>query len=77
MRAMDMVDDPAEGSAAAAAVNIVRLISAAFGAGLAGVVINNVNNAHVGDGRGRVPSRPAGGIAEALYSVASSRTTPR
>ncbi|OBA60916.1 MFS transporter [Mycobacterium sp. 1100029.7] len=41
MRAMDCVDDPSEGGAAAAAINTVQLISAAFGAGLAGVVVNN------------------------------------
>ncbi|MEZ0353350.1 MFS transporter [Mycobacterium sp. pR1184] len=41
MRAMDAVDDPSEGGAAAAAINTVQLISAAFGAGLAGVVVNN------------------------------------
>ena len=40
MRAMDCVDDPAESGAAAAAINTVQLISAAFGAGLAGVVVN-------------------------------------
>ncbi|SPM36965.1 Predicted arabinose efflux permease, MFS family [Mycobacterium rhizamassiliense] len=40
MRAMDSVDDPAESGAAAAAINTVQLISAAFGAGLAGVVVN-------------------------------------
>ncbi len=40
MRAMDCVDDPAEGGAAAAAINTVQLIAAAFGAGLAGVVVN-------------------------------------
>ncbi|MEE3063001.1 MAG: MFS transporter [Actinomycetota bacterium] len=41
MRAMDTVDDPSEGGAAAAAINTVQLISAAFGAGLAGVVVNH------------------------------------
>ena len=40
MRAMDCVDDPAESGAAAAAINTVQVISAAFGAGLAGVVVN-------------------------------------
>lgn len=40
VRAMDSVNDPAESSAAAAAINTVQLISAAFGAGLAGVVVN-------------------------------------
>jgi hypothetical protein len=37
---MDSVDDPAEGVAAAAAINTVQLISGAFGAGVAGVVVN-------------------------------------
>jgi MFS family permease len=40
VRAMDSVNDPAEGGAAAAAINTVQLISGAFGAGLAGVVVN-------------------------------------
>lgn len=39
--AMSCVDDPAEGSTAAAAINTVQLIAGAFGAGLAGVVVNN------------------------------------
>ena len=38
--AMSSVDDPAEGGAAAAAINTVQLICGAFGAGLAGVVVN-------------------------------------
>lgn len=38
--AMDRVDDPAESGAAAASINTVQLISGAFGAGLAGVVVN-------------------------------------
>jgi len=38
--AMSCVDDPAEGPAAAAAINTVQLIFGAFGAGLAGVVVN-------------------------------------
>ena len=38
--AMGCVDDPAEGPAAAAAINTVQLICGAFGAGLAGVVVN-------------------------------------
>lgn len=41
VRAMASVDDPAEGGAAAAAINTVQLVSAAFGAGLAGVVVNS------------------------------------
>lgn len=38
--AMSKVDDPAEGPAAAAAINIVQVICGAFGAALAGVVVN-------------------------------------
>ena len=38
--AMCCVDDPAEGPAAAAAINTVQLICGAFGAGLAGVAVN-------------------------------------
>ncbi|WP_250149647.1 MFS transporter [Mycolicibacter acidiphilus] len=38
--AMGCVDDPAEGSVAAAAINTVQLIGGAFGAGVAGLVFN-------------------------------------
>ena len=38
--AMGGVDDPAEGSRAASAINTVQLIFGAFGAGLAGIVVN-------------------------------------
>jgi MFS family permease len=41
--AMSCVDDPAEGPAAAAAINTVQLICGAFGAGLAGVVVNHTD----------------------------------
>ena len=37
---MGCVDDPREGARAAAAINTVQLICGAFGAGLAGVVVN-------------------------------------
>lgn len=40
VRAMDSVNDPTEGIAAAAAINTVQLVSGAFGAGVAGVVVN-------------------------------------
>ena len=39
--AMRCVDDVREGAAAAAAINTVELVSGAFGAGLAGVVVNS------------------------------------
>lgn len=38
--AMGKVDDPAEGPAAAAAINAVQVICGAFGAALAGVIVN-------------------------------------
>jgi MFS family permease len=38
--AMGCVDDPAESATAAAAINTVQLMCGAFGAGLAGVVVN-------------------------------------
>jgi MFS family permease len=44
--AMSSVNDPAEGPAAAAAINTVQLICGAFGAGLAGVVVNLVNTGY-------------------------------
>jgi MFS family permease len=47
MRAMDSVDDPAESGAAAAAINTVQLISGAFGAGVAGVVVNTAKGGDV------------------------------
>ena len=42
--AMRCVDDANEGAAAAAAINTVELISGAFGAGLAGVVVNSAHD---------------------------------
>jgi hypothetical protein len=45
--AMARVDDPAESGAAAAAINSVQLIFGAFGAGLAGVVVNSANGGPV------------------------------
>jgi MFS family permease len=41
--AMSDVDDPAEGGAAATAINLVQLVFGSFGAGLAGVVVNLVD----------------------------------
>jgi MFS family permease len=51
VRAMDSVNDPAEGGVAAAAINTVQVISAAFGAGLAGVVVNTAQGGDVGAAR--------------------------
>jgi MFS family permease len=57
--AMSDVDDPAEGGAAATAINCVQLIFGAFGAGLAGVVVNVVE----GGGQG------AAQLAFAVFAV--------
>ncbi|MEO8814121.1 MAG: MFS transporter [Mycobacterium sp.] len=45
--AMGCVDDPAEGSTAAAAINTVQLIGGAFGAGIAGLVVNTAMGAQL------------------------------
>lgn len=51
VRAMTAVDDPSESSAAAAAINIIQLSSGAFGAGLAGVVVNTAPGGQVTSAR--------------------------
>jgi len=48
---MGAVDDPVEGGTAAAAINTVQLISGAFGAGLAGVVVNMTEGGDVAAAR--------------------------
>ena len=62
--AMSDVDDPAEGGAAATAINSVQLIFGAFGAGLAGVVVNLV------DGGGAAPARWAFAVFTVLALTA-------
>jgi hypothetical protein len=49
--AMSRVDDPAEGPAAAAAINTVQLICSAFGAGLAGVAVNLTDSSDASSAR--------------------------
>lgn len=49
--AMTGVDDPAEGPVAAAAINTVQLICGAFGAGVAGVIVNRAGGADAGAAR--------------------------
>jgi MFS family permease len=44
---MHCIDDEAEGSAAAAAINTIEVIAGAFGAGLAGVVVNTAHGSTV------------------------------
>lgn len=72
--AMSCVDDPAEGPAAAAAINTVQLICGAFGAGLAGVVVNMT------DTGGATPARWGFAIFAVLAAftlLASTRTGSR
>jgi MFS family permease len=72
--AMSCVDDPAEGPAAAAAINTVQLICGAFGAGLAGVAVNLTDT---GDA---TPARwlfAAFAVLAALGVVASTRSGHR
>jgi MFS family permease len=72
--AMSCVDDPAEGPSAAAAINTVQLICGAFGAGLAGVVVNMTDT---GDA---TPARwllAAFAVLAALGVVASTRSGRR
>ena len=69
--AMSKVDDPAEGPAAAAAINTVQVISAAFGAALAGVVVNLTD---VGDATAARWLFLSFGVLAALAVVASTRS---
>lgn len=68
--AMSRVDDPAEGPAAAAAINTVQVICGAFGAALAGVIVN------VTDTGGATAARwlfACFAVLAALAAVASTR----
>ena len=71
--AMRCVDDVKEGAAAAAAINTVELISGAFGAGLAGVVVNSTHGGVVVAARALFAVFTAVGIAAALTSYRASR----
>ena len=59
--AMQCVDDEKEGAAAAAAINTIELISGAFGAGLAGVVVNSAHGGIVVAARALFAVFTAGG----------------
>jgi MFS family permease len=80
MGAMDCVDDPAEGGAAAAAINTVQLVSAAFGAGLAGVVVNNVQGGDVAAARwlyAVIAVLAASGVVASIKAGQRDRRAPR
>jgi MFS family permease len=72
--AMSKVDDPAEGPAAAAAINTVQVISAAFGAALAGVVVNLTD---VGDATAARWLFVSFAVLAAFGAVASMRSGSR
>ena len=72
--AMTCVDDPAEGPAAAAAINTVQLICGAFGAGLAGVAVNLTDT---GDATPARWSFATFAVLAALAVIASSRSGRR
>ena len=71
--AMRCVDDVKEGAAAAAAINTVELISGAFGAGLAGVVVNSANGGVVLAARALFAVFTVVGIAAVLTAYRASR----
>lgn len=77
VRAMDSVDDPAEGVAAAAAINTVQLISGAFGAGLAGVVVNTTEGGDVMEARWMFAVFAVLTAAGVFASYQASRRVPR
>jgi uncharacterized membrane protein len=70
---MRCVDDVEEGGAAAAAINTVQLISGAFGAGLAGVVVNSAHDGAVMAARWLFAVFVALGVIGAVASYRASR----
>ena len=71
--AMQCVDDAKEDAAAAAAINTVQLISGAFGAGLAGVVVNSAHGGVVVAARALFAVFAAVGLAGALAAHRATR----
>lgn len=71
--AMSSVDDPAEGPAAAAAINTVQLICGAVGAGLAGVVVNLSATAGAAAARGLFAAFAVLAVVGAIASFRSVR----
>jgi MFS family permease len=71
--AMRCVDDVQEGAAAAAAINTVELVSGAFGAGLAGVVVNSAPGGIVVAARALFAVFTAVGLIAALTAYRAIR----
>jgi MFS family permease len=74
--AMQSVDGADEGGAAAAAINTVQLISGAFGAGLAGVVVNSTDDDAVMAARWLFALFAALGAVGVVASYRASRGQP-
>ena len=72
--AMGRVDDPSEGTVAAAAISTVQLICGAFGAGLAGVVINAAGRTDAAGARWLFATFTA---VAALAAIAANRASRR
>jgi len=71
--AMQCVDDEKEGAAAAAAINMIEVIAGAFGAGLAGVVVNSTHGGVVMAARALFAVFAALGAAGALAAYRATR----
>jgi len=71
--AMQCVDDEKEGAAAAAAINMIEVIAGAFGAGLAGVVVNSAPGGVVVAARSLFAVFAALGALAAVTSYCASR----
>jgi MFS family permease len=71
--AMQSVDDAQESAAAAAAINTVQLIAGAFGAGLAGVVVNSAPGGAVVAARSLFAVFTVIGVAGALAARRAAR----
>ncbi len=71
--AMSCVDDPSEGGTAAAAINTVQLISGAFGAGIAGLVMNTAMSAGIPAARSLFAVFAVFAAATCLVSYRASR----
>ncbi|CAM3454750.1 MFS transporter [Mycolicibacterium frederiksbergense] len=75
--AMTGVDDPSEGPVAAAAINTVQLICGAFGAGVAGVIVNRAAGAEVAAARWLFAGFAALAVVGVIASWRAGGRTPR
>ena len=71
---MQFVDDEKEGAAAAAAINTIEVIAGAFGAGLAGVVVNTAHGSMVSAARALFAVFAVVGVLGALAAHRATRS---